>query len=555
MAWFAANRDEALAAIGLTPGSPAAAVYERRLSEGASTGWFSSPNLLATVLAACAVAWLAMVVAAKRRGASVVIGAIGLVTTLGAAAVVGTTMSTGGLLVLAIGLVLVGLRARTNWPAAVGGWLAIGLPSLAAVAAIIVVWVMPADTTIGGLRSLVIRGQYAQGAVAIFMEHPETGVGPAGFQDAWVGVRPIGAPEEVTSSHAMIFDWLAMLGVAGLSWVALVGVLLWRAGVSRWADHGDRLPWVWLLMGSGLVIALTLIGLESEWALLDPAERFVRVCGLALVPILACVGASCMRGPLVGWGVTVAIIVLFMQAQVEMTIFNAASGVLVLALLGAAAPWKAREGRAIPALFSLLAAILCVIVIAMGVRPWIAQDQAVQNAAQILIDGPPSAETRDLAGRALTKAWDGQRDPRLLVHAADQHLAASSMPGRSRRDVLMSLSQASSVSQWAHTQGLLAGGYRHLEAVDGLAVVTGNPKHAAEAIAVAETLTREDPGSPQVWVMLARLLAKQGDAAGAAEAWGMAIRVDEANVIDPLQRLPASVRTEAEAATSATSLR
>jgi hypothetical protein len=79
IAWFEANREEAMRLIGLTPGSSAALVYERRLHDGAASGWFSSPNLLATVLAACTVAWLAMLVAAKRRGASVIVGAIALV--------------------------------------------------------------------------------------------------------------------------------------------------------------------------------------------------------------------------------------------------------------------------------------------------------------------------------------------------------------------------------------------------------------------------------------------------------------------------------------------
>ena len=546
IAWFEANREEAMRLIGLTPGSPAALVYERRLHEGAASGWFSSPNLLATVLAACGVAWLAMLVAAKRRGASVVVGAIALVATLACAAVVGATLSTGGMLVLAIGLVLVGVCARASLVRRVGGWLAVGIPLVAAVAAIVIVLVLPADTTIPGMRSMVIRGQYVQGAAAIVMEHPITGVGPAGFQDAWVGVRPIGAPEEVTSPHAMVFDWIAMLGLAGVAWVGLVGALLWRAGTKGWSLPDAEPPnGGWVLFGGLFVIGLTLIGLREEWAVLDPAEQFVRVCGLLAVPLLAWVSLRCLRGPMAGWGVTAAIIVLLTQAQIEMTMFNSATAVFVLALLGAAAPWRAGVGRAVPAQLAAIVAIMCVVVVSRGALPWTAQDRAVTAAAQILIDAPESADARDLAGHALAEAWSAQRDPHLLVHAADQYLSAAAMPGREQGLVLMSLSLASGEGGWAYTQGLLAGGRRKLEALNGLAVVTKNPEHVEAAQVLARELANRDPGSAEAWVTLARFCQRAGLYTEASEAWSRAIDVDDANVIDPMQRLPEAVRREA----------
>ena len=546
IAWFEANREEAMRLIGLTPGSPAAQVYERRLYEGAASGWFSSPNLLATVLAACGVAWLAMLVAAKRRGASVVVGAIALVATLACAAVVGATMSTGGMLVLAIGLVLVGVYARTIFIRRVGGLLAVGIPLAAAVAVIVIVLVLPADTTIPGMRSMVIRGQYVQGAAAIVMEHPSTGVGPAGFQDAWVGVRPIGAPEEVTSPHAMVFDWIAMLGLAGVAWVGLVGALLWRAGTNGWSLPDAKPPnGGWVVFGGLFVIGLTVIGLREEWTVLDPAEQFVRVCGLLAVPLLAWVSLRCLRGPMAGWGVTAAIVVLLTQAQIEMTMFNSATAVFVLALLGAAAPWRASVGRTVPAQLAAIVAIMCVVVVSRGVLPWTAQDRAVTAAAQILIDAPEIADARDLTGHALAEAWTVQRDPRLLVHAADQYLSAAATPGREQGLVLISLSLASGEGGWAYKQGLLAGGRRKLEALDGLAVVTGNPEHTDAVLELARELANRDPGSVEAWVTLARFCQRAGLDAEAAVAWSRALDVDEANVIDLVQRLPEAVRREA----------
>jgi tetratricopeptide (TPR) repeat protein len=246
-----------------------------------------------------------------------------------------------------------------------------------------------------------------------------------------------------------------------------------------------------------------------------------------------------------GWGVTAAIVVLLTQAQIEMTMFNSATAVFVLALLGAAAPWRAGVGRTVPAQLAAIVAIMCVVVVSRGALPWTAQDRAVTAAAQILIDAPESADARDLAGHALAEAWSAQRDPRLLVHAADQYLSAAATPGREQGLVLISLSLASGEGGWAYKQGLLAGGRRKLEALDGLAVVTGNPKHFAAVLVLARELANRDPGSAEAWVTLARSCQRAGLYAEAAEAWSRAIDVDDANVIDPMQRLPEAVRREA----------
>jgi tetratricopeptide (TPR) repeat protein len=169
----------------------------------------------------------------------------------------------------------------------------------------------------------------------------------------------------------------------------------------------------------------------------------------------------------------------------------------------------------------------------------------VAAAARILIDAPENADARDLAGRALAEAWSVQRDPRLLVHAADLHLSAAAMPGREQGFVLMSLSLASGEGGWAYRQGLLAGGRRELEALDGLAVLTKNPEHAKAARMLARALANRDPGSAEAWVTLARFCQRAGLHVEATEAWARAIDVDDANVIDPLQRLPEAIRGEA----------
>ncbi len=158
------------------------------------------------------------------------------------------------------------------------------------------------------------------------------------------------------------------------------------------------------------------------------------------------------------WGPTPDSIGLLSPAQTDITIFYSATAAVALAHLGAAAPWRAGVGRPVPAHPAAIVAIMCVVVVSRGALPWTAQDRAVTAAAQILIDAPESADARDLAGHALAEAWSAQRDPHLLVHAADQYLSAAAMPGREQGLVLMSLSLASGEGGWAYRQGLLAGG-------------------------------------------------------------------------------------------------
>ena len=100
-AWFAANRDTVFGLMGFDPGSPEALVYEGRVLMGSPTGWFTSANLLATVLAGCSVAWFGLVVAAKVLGRSALVGAIGVMAVAAAATTTALTGSIGGVLVLA----------------------------------------------------------------------------------------------------------------------------------------------------------------------------------------------------------------------------------------------------------------------------------------------------------------------------------------------------------------------------------------------------------------------------------------------------------------------
>ena len=67
-------------------------------------------------------------------------------------------------------------------------------------------------------ESLRVRGGYLQGAWQVWQNNP-LGVGVDGFQDSYLGVRRAGDAEEVRSAHALVADWLVILGVFALPWM------------------------------------------------------------------------------------------------------------------------------------------------------------------------------------------------------------------------------------------------------------------------------------------------------------------------------------------------
>ena len=91
IAYFDANRADVLAMRGLEPGSSAARVFERRLRNAVPTTWFSSTNLLASVLAAGASVWFAItLVAIREKVASGVSGLCAFIALAMAAIVIAT---------------------------------------------------------------------------------------------------------------------------------------------------------------------------------------------------------------------------------------------------------------------------------------------------------------------------------------------------------------------------------------------------------------------------------------------------------------------------------
>lgn len=279
VASYRANPSAFLDARGWTPGSAMARNYERRLMQPEATGWFGMANVHATFAAAFVIGWFGLVVGpvierrstggkASRtdttpsiRGESVLIGTMVML----ALAMLLLTRSKGGFATCMLGLALLGagwavlprviahVRARGSArearvieliPPLLGPVVAVGVIGLIAVRGMI-------GTSIGEL-SLLFRWFYISAATRIFGEHPLLGVGPADFRPAYELAKSPLSPEEVTSPHSLVFDWLSMLGVGGIAWTVILASWAMALGYAVFAVARSRMPAATTTTRSGL---------------------------------------------------------------------------------------------------------------------------------------------------------------------------------------------------------------------------------------------------------------------------------------------------------------
>ena len=104
------------------------------------------------------------------------------------------------------------------------------LPAIIAAALLAVIARGLVGERIGEL-SLLFRWFYMQGATHIFADHWLLGVGPADFKDAYMIAKPATSPEDVSSPHSILLDWVATLGLGGLAWCVLF--LVWSSAAGR----------------------------------------------------------------------------------------------------------------------------------------------------------------------------------------------------------------------------------------------------------------------------------------------------------------------------------
>ncbi|MBX3401831.1 MAG: O-antigen ligase family protein [Phycisphaeraceae bacterium] len=251
VASYRADPARYLAGQGFSPDSPMARAFERRLLQAEATGWFGLANVYATFAAGFSVTLCVLAAFALKRGTGLqtawrwIVGA----SAAGALAMLAAANAKGGVMAAGAGagaLAMALLAARVccapkrgegggqEWGASRAGWIGSALGALAVFGPIALVAVRGMIGERIGELSLLFRWFYMQGAARIFAAHP-FGVGPDGFQQAYLLAKPPISPEEVTSPHSILFDWSATLGIAGFAWSALLVLAACAAGRSLFA--------------------------------------------------------------------------------------------------------------------------------------------------------------------------------------------------------------------------------------------------------------------------------------------------------------------------------
>jgi tetratricopeptide (TPR) repeat protein len=551
---FERSRDRFLADRGWPPDSPAALIYERRLRSADPRGWFPTSNIFASLMAVGVVVFAGLAldgVSRRRRGWIAGFGAAAVVA-LGGLVVAG---SKGGLGAAALGVALLLLvhvfRDRVaGWVSPrLAGAVALGLVALALLAVTFRGTTLPESFL--GDRSLLFRWHYLQGAGRIVADEGWRGVGPDGFQAAYVTVRSPRSPEEVTSAHSVFADWLATLGVLGLGWVGLVGTSLWRAG-RRLRSPGEgpapplheRAP----LLAAALCAILGLIpAMAAEYHQLGFADEVIRWIGVLGFVIAAAVLGAAFGGLSTGAAdraLAAAAIALVVHGQIEMTFFDPGSVVWAMCLLGLATP-VADEGGGPPWVGSAGTAAF------LGLSIWIGtiwtprvfrQERLMVEAARVVAKAPDERiavpDARRAAAETLEVAW--QQCPtglRPLAEAARQWLiAAASTADREPRH--HALDQAVTLAERAvDLRGTPGAHALAAEARAMRAEELVGAEDLEQAIVHARRLTEIDPHGIGVWVRLGDLLWDADRRGEAAAAYQRALENSDNFELDPLKQL------------------
>lgn len=349
------HRAQFLESQGWSEGSMMARAFERRLYQNEGTGWFGLSNVFASVCAGGVVAMLALAGASRRvrddlpKWVRPLIGAGLLIAGAGLA----LSMSKGGIAAAAVGVALLVagaiLRHKLGEKPSVARKLGVSL-------GLLVIAGMLAGVVLRGMLgeklselSIYFRWFYMQGATRVIGEHPFLGVGPADFKDAYLLAKPALSPEEVTSPHSILFDWLSALGLAGAAWS--IAWLAWIAATGRsllsretlaipYAAPGSRPDGAWStpnLVRAFIVIILAPTALSAflEVQASTPEASIARVVA-AVLALGVGVGVATLIDRLnsVPVGLGAAALALAAHAQIEVTPVWPGSGAWMLMVCG-----------------------------------------------------------------------------------------------------------------------------------------------------------------------------------------------------------------------------
>jgi hypothetical protein len=381
-------------------------------------------------------------------------------------------------------------------------------------------WLAPvaAVLAVPGLHlSLTVRRFYLHGAGDIVQDHPALGVGTTGFRDAYLLVRAPAATESVISAHNAPADLAAMLGLAGLPWIAALVLCAMRSHPAR----RETTPTLRLTKPSTLLLAAWIVPptllsavLESQATTIELAlARLVGLCGwLGAAVLLRRVGVPVM-------GLAVAGLALLLHAQIDLVLFSAGAAPLGLCLvaLGLRTVRQQRLSRKPPrpvAGLRRLAMPALVLAPVLAVQAW-----RVRGWESGLIEASGLAASFHEQRAALAQAGlEAQALYAASRQAAERLIAAADVFPDDSRPL-----------QSAVRSALLAA-----QAARGNAVLTDEAQ--ALALSAADAAVQRDPSST-TWSGLARVhgwlaardltpSASREHLLAAAQAWTHAVMLD-----------------------------
>lgn len=557
VAHFQNNERELIESRGWEVGSAAHRAYTQRLHADEALGAFGLSNLFGSVAAALTVLATAVAVGLlhrrSRRWAFVAGGAA-----LAGAVTVWLTDSRGAVMALPVGLVLIVLAWGTRrWKPL--QWLAPTAAILLVVAAIGVVLVRGAagpPETAEGERSLLFRAYYWQGAARMMVDQLPgsalVGLGTAGFEAGYLQAKPPQSPEEVKSAHNVFVDYIAMLGVGGLAWSALLLMWLWqggRAAARALADpqHEAEQPEPLSRHGFALAAAPMAIvfGLE-HW--LERPMMWLLPLVLWLVAALAFMGvtaslAARMR-PVGAWlaaGLFGAAAVLLVHNQIEMSFFQFAPVTLAWAVVAL----PAAKADSTPASRSrlrwwpgVIVGVVAVWFIIMVAAPLTQHQHHLATAARALQQNQYHAalQSLDTAGRILPTHDDTLKK---RVHLRLEAAAALAQHEQ-RQAATRMLSDASAILDAAEASSQIPGPLmpRLRASIEQTAArVMGAPQRRRRAAEALRAALQRTPYNLTYRLDLADLLWELDERELATEQYRKVQQISEGYYLDPLKQL------------------
>ena len=531
---------------------PHAAAYMRRLSQREMSGWFGMANIFAGLFAAMAVALVAIGARLISRDRM-----IAFIAALLCATIVLANGSKGAIVAMLLGLAFLVFTRRVR--------LAPNALALGALALIVLCAFAPAlramlpAEALGQERSLLFRSHYITGAWRIFLNQPFTGSGIDGFQDAFLLFRPVDAVDAVQSAHSVFFDWLAQIGVAGIPMIVAVFALLFVAAQGAVAAGKSQGPcqtrWPQTLAACVMVL-VGVLAIRFEAHSLDQVSLLARLVGVVAAAacawwLLTRVVVNGMTPSLI---LAAAAVTLWIDGQIEMTLWNPGSMIWGCVLLAASAPRSAPLNRRWfdggVHWFAAVAAILFSLTMFRFANIADHQEARVEMAAQQLAHaaelakGEPGAQARIECARFLREPFNGHAalDSSKLA-AVDQLLRAAALASNPK-EALSLLQEAKGVCQEISENTFQKRQIGSL-VLEAIAIESRQEPDAKLAIEAALQVTRMDPRCASAWLRAARWSGTISDPTAGAYAT-RAIESDDSMRFDALLKLRPADRHEAE---------